>query len=341
MAAAERTLARRRLLLGACLSGLGAGALGGWPRAAAAAAGGFPSQPIRIVVPYPTGGASDITARLLAQHMFPQSGQATVVENRTGASGIIGTAVVAKAPPDGHTLAFVASSHVANQRLFTGLPYDTLKDFAPVTQTTLTQLVLVVNASVPARNVQELIALAKARPGAMSFASSGTGSNPHLFAELFAQLAGVRLLHVPYRGSTAAHPDVVGGQVDMMFDAVAAVLPHVQSGRMRALAVCGERRSALLADVPTLAEAGVKGYAASSWGGVLAPAGTPPDVVARLQAEIVRVLGIPAVRERLTQLGVEPLGSTSAEFASLLRAESARYGKLIDALSIQPQKVGS
>ncbi|PIF73819.1 tripartite-type tricarboxylate transporter receptor subunit TctC [Variovorax sp. 54] len=302
-------------------------------------AGDFPSKPIRIVVPYPPGGASDITARILAQHMFAASGQPTVVENRTGASGIIGTDLVAKAPADGHTLAFVASSHVANQRLFVGLPYDALKSFAPITQVTATQLVVVVNATVPARSVPELVALARSKPGALTFASSGTGSNPHLFAELFAQRAGVKLTHVPYRGSTAAHPDLIGGQVDLMFDAIAAVLPHVQSGRMRALAVCGENRSALLPAVPTMSEAGVAGHVASSWGGILAPAGTPAPIVARLQGEIVRALALPTVRARLAQLGAEPIGNSSAAFEALLRTDSERYIRLIESLSIEPQQI--
>lgn len=299
----------------------------------------YPSKPIKIIVPYPPGGASDITARVIGQKLSEAWSQPVLIENRAGASGIIGTEVVAKAPPDGYTLGLVASTHAANQGLFKKLPYDTLKDFAPVVMTASVQLVLVTNQSFAAKSVKHLIAIAKVKPGEIPYASSGPGSAPHLFAEMFSQMAGVKMTHVPYRGSTAAHPDLIGGQVSVMFDTVPAVLPHIKSGRLVPLAVGGAKRSALLPDVPTMAEAGVPGYAATSWGGVLAPAGTPPAIVAKLNKEIVRILNTPDVRERLTALGAEPVGGTSAEFAEVLRKETARFSKLVKEIGITPEQV--
>lgn len=299
----------------------------------------YPAKPIKIVVPYPPGGASDITARVIGQKLSEAWSQPVLIENRPGASGIIGTDVVAKAPPDGYTLGLVASTHAANQSLFVKLPYDTLKDFAPVVMTASVQLALVTNQAFPTRSVRELIATAKARPGEITYASSGPGSAPHLFAEMFSQMADVKMTHVPYRGSTAAHPDLIGGQVSVMFDTVPAVLAHIKSGRLRPLAVGGARRSALLPDVPTLAEAGVAGYAATSWGGVLAPAGTPPAVVNKLNKEIVRILNSTEVRERLAGMGAEPVGGSSAEFSELLRKETARFGKLVKDIGITPESV--
>lgn len=299
----------------------------------------YPGKPIRLVVPYPPGGASDITARVIGQKLTESWGQPVVVDNRAGASGIIGTDIVAKATPDGYTLALVASTHAANDSLFRNLPYDTLKSFEPVTMTAAVPLVLVTNSAFPAKSVKELIALAKTKPGEVIYASSGPGSAPNLFAEMFAQMAGVQLNHVPYRGSTAAHPDLISGQVSLMFDTVPAVLPHIKSGRLRALAVSSAKRSALLPDVPTLAEAGVPGFAATSWGGVLAPAGTPREIVAKLNREIARILQLPDVRERLLGLGAEPVGNSSAEFADYLRSETARFAKLVKELGMAPEAV--
>jgi tripartite-type tricarboxylate transporter receptor subunit TctC len=304
---------------------------------AGAQAGDYPAKTVRIVVPYTPGGASDITARLLADRLGQKWSRPVVVENRAGASGMIGTDMVAKADPDGYTLALIASSHVANQSLFKKISYDTLKDFAPVTMTAQVQLALVVNPDLPVKNVAELIALLKANPGNYNFASSGSGSNPQLFAELFMQLSQTSMMHVPYKGSTAAHPDLLSGRVSVMFDAIASVLPHVKAGRLRLLAVCGAKRSALLPDVPTLAEAGVPGYAMASWGGILAPAGTPKAIVAKLHTDIVSALNEPANRQRLADLGAEVIGNTPEQFQDILVAETARYATLIRAAGIQPE----
>jgi tripartite-type tricarboxylate transporter receptor subunit TctC len=297
----------------------------------------YPNRTVKIVVPYTPGGASDITARLLADRLGRKWNKPVVVENRAGASGMIGTDLVAKAEPDGYTLALVASSHVANQSLFKTVPYDTLKDFAPVTMTAQVQLALVVNADLPAKNVAELVALLKANPGKYNFASSGSGSNPQLFAEQFMQLSGTKMAHVPYKGSTAAHPDLLSGQVSVMFDAIASVLPHVKTGRLRMLAVCGAKRSPLLPDVPTLNESGVPGYAMASWGAILAPAKTPKPIVAKLHDDIVAALNEPEIRQRLADLGAEVIGNTPEQFQEQLTAETTRYATLIRAAGIQPE----
>ena len=289
----------------------------------------FPSKPIRFIVPNPPGGASDITARVMAEKLAQRWGQPVVVENKPGAGAIIGTEFVAKAPPDGYTILLVPSSHAFNVSLYKKLPYDSVKDFAAVTQTANTPLVLVVNASVPAKSVKELIAYAKANPGKLTYASSGSGTSLHLAAELFKEMAGVDIVHVPYKGSTAAHPDVMSGQVSMIFDTIPAVLPHIKSGKLRPLAVTGTKRSPLLPDLPTIADAGLPGYAASSWGGVLAPAGTPKATIDKLNAEMVAVLKQPDVQERLTGVGLEPVGSTPAEFEAFMKAEIAKWSKII------------
>ena len=295
----------------------------------AALAQDFPSKPIRFIVPNPPGGASDITARVLGEKLSQRWGQAVVVENKPGAGAIIGTDFVAKAPPDGYTILLVPSSHAFNVSLYKKLPYDSVKDFAAVTQTANTPLVLAVNPSVPAKSVKELIAYAKANPGKLTYASSGSGTSLHLAAELFKSMAGVDIVHVPYKGSTAAHPDVMSGQVSMIFDTIPAVLPHIKSGKLRPLAVTGTKRSPLLPDLPTIAEAGLPGYAASSWGGVLAPAGTPKATIDKLNADLVAVLKMPDVQERLTGVGLEPVGSTPAEFEAFIKAEIAKWSKII------------
>ena len=321
------TIARRTLL---------AAALAAPATARAQSAGWAPSRTIRIIVPYTAGGASDITARLIADRLRGSLGQAGVVENRAGASGIIGTDAVAKAPPDGHTLALVASSHVVNRALFPTLPFDPLTDFAPITLTAHVQLVLVVPAAHPARNVAELMAWARAQgAGRSAFASSGNGSNPHIFAADLLRRAGVEMEHVPYRGSTAAHADLLAGRTQMMFDAYAAVQPHVQAGTLRMIAQAAPQRSRLLPDVPTVAEGGFAGYGATSWGCLLAPAGTPPATVAALNAAARGILGMAEVSERLALLGAEPAGGTPEELAAFMRAEQARYVTLVTELGIK------
>lgn len=296
----------------------------------------WPQRPIRIIVPYTVGGASDITARLLADRMSVKFGQAVTVENRAGASGTIGTDAVAKAAPDGYTLAFVASSHVVNKALFPTLAYDPIKSFSPISQTANVQLVMVVPATLPVNSVAEFVALAKAKPGTLSYASSGSGSNPQFFAEMLKQAAGIDLLHVPYKGSTAAHADLLAGRTQVMFDALASVAPHVKSGRLKLLAVAGGTRSVLLPDVPTVAEGGLAGFGATSWGALLAPAGTPKAVIERLHQETVAILNSADVKERLGALGAEVVASTPEQLADLMQREEVRYSKMVRDLRITP-----
>lgn len=297
----------------------------------------WPTKPIKIVVPYTAGGASDITARLLAERMSVRLGQPVTVENKAGASGVIGTEAVARAAPDGYTLALIASSHVVNKALFASLPYDPIKSFAPITHTANVQLVMVVPSTLGANSVADLIRMAKANPGGLSYASSGAGSNPQFFAEMFKQGSGIDMLHVPYKGSTAAHPDLLAGRTQLMFDALASVAPHVNSGRLKLLAIAGPARSALLPNVPTVAESGVPGYGATSWGALLAPAGTPRSVIDKLHAEAVAILSSPEVRERLAQLGAEVVASTPDQLSDLMQREEARYVKMVRDLGIKPE----
>ncbi|WP_376097419.1 tripartite tricarboxylate transporter substrate binding protein [Roseomonas sp. CCTCC AB2023176] len=302
----------------------------------AAAQGGWaPDRPIRIIVPYTAGGASDITARLIAERLRARLGQPGVVENRPGASGIIGTDAVAKAPPDGHTIALVASSHVVNKALFPTLPYDPIGDFAPIVKTADVQLVMVVPSSVPARTLPDFLAWARAQGGRTAFASSGNGSNPHIFAADLLRRAGVEMEHVPYRGSTAAHADLLAGRTQMMFDAYAAVLPHVQSGSLRMIALAGPERSRLLPDLPTVAEGGFAGYGATSWGCLLGPAAMRPAAVAALNAAAQAILATDELRERLAVMGAEPAAGTPEDLAAFMRQEQERYVALVSALGIK------
>lgn len=314
---------------------IGATALLGLLAAAGAWSQAWPSKPVKIIVPYTVGGASDITARLLADKLSERMGQPFTVDNRAGASGTIGTELVAKAT-DGHTLLMVASSHVVNGALFPKLSYDPIKSFAPITHTANVHLVMVVPASLGVNTVGEFVALAKSRPGTLSYASSGNGSNPQFFAEMFKQAAGLDMTHVPYKGSTAAHADLLAGRTHLMFDALAAVMPHVKSGRLKLLAVASPARSALLPGVSTLAEAGVTGYGATSWGALLAPAGTPATVIAALQRESAAILQSPEVKERLAVLGAEVVGSSAEQLADLMRREEARYTRMVRELKITP-----
>lgn len=292
----------------------------------------YPARPIRIVVPFPPGGASDVTARMLADKFASSWGANVVVDNRTGASGIIGTDIVAKAAPDGYTLGFVALSFAINPSIHK-LPYDSSKDFTFITVVASNPLALVVNPNVPAKSVKELIDLAKAKPDALSFASSGTGTSPHMSAELFKLLTGVKILHVPYKGSTAAHPDVIGGRVSMMFDPVAAILPHIKSGRVRALGVTSTHRSAELPDVPPIADT-VPGYESTSWVLIMGPAKIPAAIASRLHQETVRALAFPDVKERLARMGSDIVGSNPDEARKFVRAELEKWAKTVKAAGI-------
>ena len=305
--------------------------------AGAAAAQDYPSKPVRILVPYPPGGASDVTARVLADKLSKRwGGKPVFVENKAGANGVIGTETIALAEPDGYTLGLVASSHVANPALFKKLPFS-LDQMTPVTMTAQVQLGLVVHPSVPANNVRELIAYAKANPNKLAVATSGRGSNPQLWALAFMQATGTQMIDVPYKGSGAAHPDLLAGQTQVMFDAVAAVTPHVKAGKLRILAVGGEKRSPYLPDVPTMQEAGVPGYAMASWGAVIAPAKTPKPIIDFLNREIVAVLSEPDVKERMAGMLAEVIGNSPAEAARLMNAEEARLTKLIRDVGLPPE----
>lgn len=301
------------------------------------AAESWPARPVTIVVPSTPGGAIDTVARLLGQRMGMAWGQSVVIDNRAGASGIVGTEFVAKAPADGYTLGLVPSSHAINPSMYRKLPFDAVKSFEPVIATHALPLLLVVPAKLPVADVAQLVAFLKAQPGQHSYASSGTGGAPHMSAELFKVMAKVDVNHVPYRGSTAAHPDLIAGRTSLMFDTVSAVAPHVKSGALRALAVSTTKRSVLFAQVPTMAEAGIAGYETSTWGGLLAPAGTPRTVVARVHEEAQRALQEPELRERLLATGIEPLGGTPEDFGRTIRSELARWAAVARDAGIQPE----
>jgi len=308
----------------ACLSPLAHG------QADAAAA--YPSKPIRYVVPYPPGGPLDIVARVLGQKLSERWGQPVIVDNRAGAGGNIGVDRVAKAPADGYSIVMGAvATHAINVHLYSKLPFDPVKDFAPVVLITQVPNILVVNPQVPAKSVKELIAAARARPGGLNFGSGSTGSAGHLAGELFKTMAGVELVHVPYKGAAPAVADLLAGQVQLMFDNLASALPNVKAGRLRALAVTTLRRSPQVPELPTIAESGLPGFDVSTWFGVFAPAGTPRPVVAKLNRELTAILGLPEVRDRLATLGAEPAPNTPEEFAAFVRAELAKYGKVVKA----------
>ena len=298
----------------------------------------YPGKPIRFVVPFAAGGGSDLVARTVALRLTDALGQSVVVDNRAGAAGTIGADIAAKAPADGHTLLLGSSGPVTiNPVLYAKLPYDAARDFAPVTLITVMPFLLVTHPSLPVRSVKDLVALAKARPGQLNYGSPGTGATTHLANELFKSMTGVDIAHVPYKGVAPAAIDLISGQVQMMSGDLSTLLPHVQSGRMRALAVTGARRSSLLPDMPTVAEAGVPGYEASGWFGVLVPAGTPQSIVDRLNAEIVKGLASADARQRLAALGGEVAVGTPDQFAAHLRVESAKWGKLIRTLGLKAE----
>jgi tripartite-type tricarboxylate transporter receptor subunit TctC len=298
----------------------------------------YPTRSIKIVVPATPGGAIDVIARLLADKLTASMAQPVVVENKPGASNNLGTDYVAKSPPDGYSLVIVASSHATNKFLFKQMPFDPVADFEPVVFTHIVPLVLAVHPSVPAKNVEELITWIKANPDRASFATSGKGSSLHMAAELFKGMAGITtMLHVPYRGSSAAHPDLLGGRTAMIFDTITAILPHVQSGGVRALAVTTAKRSAALPDLPTIAESGLAGYDANTWGGILAPAGTPKDVIAKLNAEINEALATDEVRAKLFAGGIDIQGGTPERFADYIKAEVVKWAKVTKDAGIEPE----
>ncbi|MDQ6618531.1 MAG: tripartite tricarboxylate transporter substrate binding protein [Pseudomonadota bacterium] len=290
----------------------------------------WPTKPIRWVVPFAPGGTTDILARTIGEKLSTALGQPVIIDNRPGAGGGLGADLVAKSAPDGYTLVGgTISTHAINASLYSKLPYDPVKDFAPITLIARIPNMLVINPRIPASNVRELVALMKSKPGTFSFASSGNGTSQHLSGELFKSMTGVEMQHIPYKGSPPALQDVVGGQVSMTFDNITTAWPLAKGGQLRALAVTTARRSPIAPDVPTLAESGLTGYEIGSWQGVFAPAGTPAEIVRRLNTEIVKIINTPDVRERLLALGAEPVGDTAEEFSALVRSEVSKWGEVV------------
>lgn len=305
---------------------------------ASASAQSWPVKPVRMVVGYPAGGSVDIVARLVGQKLGETFGQQFVVENRSGAAGNIGTEFVARAAPDGYTLLMASSPALAsNIHLYAKLPFDPVKDFAPIILIVNQPNVLVLHPSVPAASVREFIALAKARPGALTFGSSGVGASQHMAAEMFMAMTGVNMVHVPYKGGAPALIDLVGGQIDVMFETAPTAIPYVKSGKLKGLAVTTMQRSGMLPDVPTLNEAGLKGFEFRGWIGLLAPAAVPKDIVTRLNAEIQKYLTTGDLKGKLTEYGLDVAGGTPEQFAAFMREDSARYGKIVKAARIPPQ----
>ncbi|MDM0035007.1 tripartite tricarboxylate transporter substrate binding protein [Variovorax sp. J22P271] len=297
----------------------------------------YPTKPITLVVPASPGGAIDLSARLIGQKLTDAWGQSVVIDNRAGATGIIGTDLVAKSPPDGQMLALVASSHAINPGMVKKLPFDTVRSFEPVVLTHVVPLVLVVSPTLPVNSLKELIAYGKANPGKLSFASSGSGGAPHFSGELFKSLTGIEMTHIPYKGSTLAHPDLISGRTALMFDTVAAVNVQVKAGRLRPLAVTTAQRSSILPDVPTMKEAGLAGYETSTWGGLLAPAGTPKATVAKLNTEVNRILALPDVRKTMLDNGIEPGGGTPQQFSDFIGTEMVKWAQVAKDAGIQPE----
>jgi len=294
----------------------------------------YPSKPIRMVVPFPPGGATNVVARIIAQKLGDEWGQTVVVDNRPGGNTIIGTEAVAKAPPDGYTILMVLNNFVITP-LLQAAPYDPLKDFAPVATVASGEILLVVHPSVQAKTLQELIALAKAKPGELNYASAGNGTPLHLAAESFNVLAGVKIQNVPYKGGGPALADLLGGQVQMQFSGPLSALPHIQTGKLRPIAFSGPKRFAGLPDTPTFAEQGLPAYNASFWFGILAPAGTPKLIVDKLSAQIAKILQQPDVKETFTSQGIDPSYTTPDQFAALLKSDTARFAQLIKTAGIK------
>jgi tripartite-type tricarboxylate transporter receptor subunit TctC len=297
------------------------------------------TKPIRLVVGYAPGGPNDILARLLADKLVDRLGQSVIVENRPGADSIIATEMVARSAPDGTTLLLTTGSHTIHPSVYTKLPYDIVRDFAPIMVVAATGYILVVHPSVPVSSVKELIALAKAKPGQLSYASAGAGGPNHLGMELFKSMAGIDMVHVPYKGGAPAIADMVGGQVQVMFSAMAPALPQVKSGKLRALAVSGAKRSSAVPDLPTVTEAGLPGYEVTGWYGLMAPAGTPRSTIDRLHNELSAILKLPDVRERLMGIGVEPVGDTPEHMRDYMKAEIAKWAEVVKVSGIVPGAV--
>jgi tripartite-type tricarboxylate transporter receptor subunit TctC len=294
----------------------------------------YPTKAIHFITPFPPGGSLDPLTRLSAQKLSEKWGQPTVVENRPGANTIIGTSAVAKAAPDGYTILVAGTPHVVNPSLF-ATPYDAIKDFAPIATIARSRQILLVNPSLPVNNLQALIAMAKAKPGQLTYGSSGTGNTNHLAGELLCNLAGIKMLHIPYKGAGPAIIDLISGQLQLSFHVTISVIPHIKSGRLKPIAVSGKTRTQALPQVPVFAEAGLPAFDISGWTGMFAPAGTPKDIVDKISGEMGRILAAPDVVERLVNQGLEPLISTPEQFAALLKSDMAKFSKLIKDANIK------
>jgi tripartite-type tricarboxylate transporter receptor subunit TctC len=297
----------------------------------------YPTKPIRVIVPYPPGGGTDVVARIIADPLAAALGQPIIIDNRGGAAGNLGTDIAAKAAPDGYTILLTLSSHTINPRLYDKLPFDVERDFAPISLVALSPQILVAHPSVPANNIRELIALAKAEPGKLNFASVGTGSPGHIAGELFKLKTGVDMVHVPYKGGGPAVTDTLGGQVQLLFVTLPAAMQHVKAGRLKALAVTSDKRSLAAPDIPTIAESGVPDCVVNSWYGALAPAKTPPAIIARLQAAFAKVLATPEVKDKLFAQGAEAAPSSSADFERRIHDELKQWEYVIREAKIKAE----
>jgi len=315
-----------------------AGALLAAVAAAPAVAQTYPAKSIRMIVPFPPGGPNDILGRVMAAEMGRLLGQQVVIDNRGGAGGTLGSDLAAKAPADGYTLLLsgTASLSIAPS-LYSKLPYDPVKDFAPVSLIATAPSILIAHPALPVRTVKDVIALAKAKPGQLNFASAGIGTPPHLAGELFKSMAGVSIVHVPYKGGGPALTDLLAGQVEMYFSGISSALPLVKDGKLRGIAVTSAKRTSIMPEMPTIAESGIAGYEVGNWYAIVAPARTPEVVVARLHGEIVKVLGIAEMKKRLVELGADPVGSTPEELARYQQAELAKWAKVVKAAGIRPE----
>ena len=301
----------------------------------AALAQTYPVKPVRLIVPYAAGGGTDILGRLIAQKLTEALGQTVVIDNRAGADGILGSDIVAKSVADAYTILLASSSHAINPTVYPKIPYDTLRDFACITQTAAQQIVLVVHPSLPVTSVKELIAYAKANPAKLNFASSSKATQ--LPMELFNTMAGIKMAHIPYKGSGPALNDLIGGQIQVSFGGAVSFTPHIRAGRLRALAIGDAQRSAFMSDVPTAAEAGVPGFQATIWTGMYVPAATPRALVQRLNGEVVRIVRLPDLKERLQAQGADPIGSTSAQCDAYMKTEITKWAKVAKDAGIQPE----
>ena len=326
------------ILLGCSILSLSAGALAQAKGASTGSTQSYPTKPIRFIAPFPPGGTSDIVARVAAQKLTDSLGKQVIVDNRGGASGTIGYEMAAKSPADGYTLLLCSMGGlVSNQFLFKRLPYDPMSDFAPISQLATAGQVLVIHPAVQAKTVQDLIALAKANPGKLNVGSGGLGTTQHIVSEVFQNATGIKLTHVPYKGSILAVTAAVAGEITMTFADMAPAVPHVKAGRLRALAVSSEQRSTAIPDVPTMADAGIKEWFPQTWWAMAAPKGTPPAIINRLNSEVGQFMKAPDVQERFASLGLVPLHSTPQQITELVRTGTARMGKVIKAAGIQPE----